>query len=483
MKWLTLKDIGGITLSALFLTLAFHTSSFSFLAFIFLLPLLLVANSRKKAFFYFYFCGWLHYFLSLGWLASVSKLGFILLVFYFALFWGLFGYLSWCFFSPSSLFGLSFLWVVMEYMRSYLLLGGFPWLIIGYTQYRNLSFIQSADLLGAEFVSFLVIMANFLIFTLLLKIRQKRQVWYFSLVSSLLVLLVNFSYGLLRLHENFSSQGHLAVEVIQPAAPDSNSYIRRQQVVSDIIKLVKNTSPHHLVILPEAAFPFIVEDKYHLPLFALSRDIIVGALRQEADSIYNSLFLFKFRKSQLEIYDKHHLVPFGEYVPGRHLLRFIKALNEIENMRPGRDTRLLTYQKAKIGPLICFEDVFPLLVAREAERGANVFVNITDESWFGGKEEMVQHLQAAVFRAVEQRRFLIRSANTGISCIITPWGYIRNFSSRLKHINRRDVLTANIFLCSFPTLYSKIKDSFVWFSFAVVLLIVVRRRRGYGCRN
>ncbi len=124
-------------------------------------------------------------------------------------------------------------------------------------------------------------------------------------------------------------------------------------------------------------------------------------------------------------YDKRHLVPFGEYLPLKHIFFFFKKLTgSIGDFTPGNKNTLLRFGNVRIGTLICYEIIFPQLAAADVRHGANLLVTITDDAWFGDTSAPYQHLSMAVFRAVEDERYVVRAANTGITAVISPTGRI-----------------------------------------------------------
>jgi apolipoprotein N-acyltransferase len=140
---------------------------------------------------------------------------------------------------------------------------------------------------------------------------------------------------------------------------------------------------------------------------------------------YNRAYLISPDGTPPQHYDKVHLVPFGEYVPFKTLLSFVNRLvSAAGDFEEGEKIAPLNHEDLSIGVLICFEAIFPEIARVHTQRGANILVNITNDAWFGKTSAPYQHLAMAVFRAVENRRPLIRSANTGFSAFIGPQGKI-----------------------------------------------------------
>jgi apolipoprotein N-acyltransferase len=152
---------------------------------------------------------------------------------------------------------------------------------------------------------------------------------------------------------------------------------------------------------------------------------LIGAVENSRGRYYNSAYLVKPTGDILTPYRKLHLVPFGEFIPFRKFLSpFISVVNETGDFSSGDSYRLLKAGKVKIATGICFEDVFPRLTGKFISKGANVYVNITNDGWYLKSAGAYQHFAHSVFRAVENRIYVIRAANTGISAIISPYGRI-----------------------------------------------------------
>ena len=205
--------------------------------------------------------------------------------------------------------------------------------------------------------------------------------------------------------------------------------------------LAEGRNPPALFVWPETALPFPVNNN---PYFnALKREFIekdriwllagapfykrvAGPAPSGEDQgilSYNSAYLINPEGVAIDRYDKQHLVPFGEYIPFRRFLPLPGPLvDNIGDFSTGRPEKPLSCQGAEIGVLICFESIFPELAREWTATGANLLVNITNDAWFGRSSAPWQHLSMAVFRAVENRRSLVRSANTGVSAFIDPLG-------------------------------------------------------------
>ena len=191
-----------------------------------------------------------------------------------------------------------------------------------------------------------------------------------------------------------------------------------------------------LIIWPETSAPGYLPDEADIfwRIRDLVRDlevpILLGAptLDDEGIRFYNSAILMSKKGKTIQQHDKLHRVPFGEYIPFERYLNWLRDLIPIEigDFSRGTEFTIFSLQEkpVKFGVLICFEDIFPGLVRRFVKKGSRIIVNITNDAWFMKTSAPYQHAQASVFRAIENRVNVIRSANTGLSCFITPEGEI-----------------------------------------------------------
>ncbi|RME05189.1 MAG: apolipoprotein N-acyltransferase, partial [Deltaproteobacteria bacterium] len=169
-------------------------------------------------------------------------------------------------------------------------------------------------------------------------------------------------------------------------------------------------------------------------------------------------------------YDKVHLVPFGEYLPAwiEKLLPFARNLTEAAgNFSPGEKTRLLTIEGTPFGTFICYEAIFPDLVRRFVKEGAKFLVNITNDAWFGPTSAPYQHLDMVAMRAVENKVFVARAANTGVTALIEPTGRVR----QATRIFEPAWITDEVVFLSMGTLYSRIGDLFAWIALGISLFL------------
>jgi apolipoprotein N-acyltransferase len=511
-----------LTLSATALILSYPKVSWSLLAWVAFLPFFKSIEgcpSRERlragylfgflvslAVFYWVTFSMRHYG-HLNLLTSVSML--VLMALYLALYPALF-FWAWGF-RPArglfQLFSVPAFWVVLEFLRSKLLTG-FPWALLGYTQSEQLPIIQIAELSGVYGLSFLILLVNQALFQLFFSEESRRpwkEKWPEGFVPALLICLVLF-FGWQRLSGEFlenSKAPKLDVSVIQgnidqslkwnPAYQDQTidiyTYLTKKSLEktdgSNGALPLENPSPP-LVIWPETAVPFyFLNEGRHTPrLFDLAREtgayLLFGspAFGQEGPRrhYFNRAYLLS-PEGRINYYDKVHLVPFGEYVPLKRLLPFVNRLVEsIGDFTPGRAGHLLVHPRARIGVLICFETIFPELSRACKQDGCNLLVNITNDAWFGRTSAPYQHLSMLVFRAVENRTWVARAANTGFSAFIDSTGRVQDKSSLFE----KAALPAIIPLRNTATLYSRYGD---WLAYGCLLLAAAWLLTFYFSRN
>ncbi|MDD5254655.1 MAG: apolipoprotein N-acyltransferase [Candidatus Omnitrophica bacterium] len=436
------KDLSLCFISAILLLLAFPPFNFEWCAWVAFLPFFKALQGKER--FEAFLLGYAHGFVFWGgliyWLVHVTALGTFVLVLYLSCFWGIFGLCVSLFgkrrggqviFIPAS-------WVMLEYARSYLF-SGFPWALLGYSQYLNIPLIQVADITGSWGVSFLLVMFNFAAYAGWRErpdlIRAAKKTF-----PAVVILAAVFCYGFYTLHHRPSTVGYrpLKISVIQGNIPQELKWApgARYEIISryrELTRLAAESGPA-LIVWPEAASPvFLGEDtELFKEIFGIARSsglpLLIGSVVREGDRYFNSALFIDAAGGLSGRYDKLHLVPFGEYIPLRDIFPFLETIAPIGDIEQGKAYTLFSLPvpdsdtAAKFSALICFEDLFPELSRRFVQRGAGFLVNITNDAWYKKSPAAEQHLQASVMRAVENRRYLVRAANTGISGFISPEG-------------------------------------------------------------
>jgi apolipoprotein N-acyltransferase len=174
-------------------------------------------------------------------------------------------------------------------------------------------------------------------------------------------------------------------------------------------------------------------------------------------------------------YDKVHLVPYGEYVPLRPFFPFLNKLVEgAGDFQKGKHITPLPMGKYAVGVLICYEGIFPWIGREYKRKGADLLVNITNDAWFGSTSAPYQHMSMTVFRAVENRTFLLRSANTGITAIVSPTGEI----VKQTELFTRTFLKGSVKFLDRKTIYTLYGDIFVYVCLILLVLIILTAKKG-----
>jgi apolipoprotein N-acyltransferase len=357
------------------------------------------------------------------------------------------------------------LWVTAEWMRGRLL-GGFPWGLVGYSQYAVLPLIQVAELTGVYGVSFVVVAVNAAVAgTLVLSWRRA----VVGLLAATGLLGATLAFGWHRLSEA-APAAPVSITLMQPAIEqplkwDPSHQARTLTIYLELTRRAAGTRPD-LIVWPETAAPTPLRTDPELQgeLEELSAragaPILVGSIDVAEDSpprIFNTAFLVT-AKGIAGRYDKIKLVPFGEYVPLSSLIGFVRGWAEfIADLEAGQRPLVFAGPPAPFGVVICYEGIFPELVREFVRGGARFMVNMTNDGWFGRTSGPWQHLSMYSFRAVEHRIAFARAANTGVSAFIAPTGRV----VRQLGLFDRGVLRDVVPLSTGPTLYTRLGDWFV----------------------
>jgi len=496
-------------LSGLLLTLACPKSGLFWLAWFALLPLLLaLRNLSPLNGFYLGFCaGLTHYLTLVYWLAhTMQTYGHLpvylslpvlfVLAAYLALYIAFFSMMvtRLCAMPLTLLLTVPFLWVSLEYVRTFLFTG-FPWELIGYTQFNVLPLIQISDILGVYGVSFCIAFGNAVIFVMFLYLTKNdwqentvtKRFAAASILSFAVILALVWFYGTRRIHavDKLSADSPSAkVAVVQGNIDQAVKWKPAFQHSSTLkyIKLSLQAKQHKpdLIVWPETATPFYFLHHKELSLLVLKgvedigTDFLIGSPSfrsgEHGLEYYNSAYLVGPKGNVYGRYNKAHLVPFGEYVPLKKWLPFIdKMVAGVGDFRPGKKGHTLPWGNYRLGIQICYEIIFPDLARAMTKNNAALLVNITNDAWYGKTSAPYQHFSMTIFRAVENRRALIRAANTGISGFIDPAGRVVAATQLFEEA----LLTQSVPLLQTTTFYSRFGDLFAIFCLAATLLLAL----------
>ncbi|MCX5687688.1 MAG: apolipoprotein N-acyltransferase [Candidatus Omnitrophica bacterium] len=433
-----------IILSAFLLIFSFPNFNFNFLAFFGFVPLFFAIENKspKKAFLISYITGFIFYIGVLYWLYHVTVIGLVIICLYLAIYFGIFG-------MAVSRFGVlvaPITWIILEYIQAHLPIMGFGWALLGYSQYKNLLLIQIADFSGVYGVSFVVMMVNVTAWKLIVAVTESRKKnmrsMLYILCSMVLVLALVYGYSFVRLSEKDNFKNATKVSVIQGNVPqelkwDPDAQNMIIEKYSALTKMAALDSPD-LIVWPETSFPgfFEIDKDMTGRVLNLAKEtktqLLAGVNAENNEKYFNSAAFISREGNIIDRYDKIHLVPFGEYVPFSNKFPALHklVLGELGEFTPGKEFKIFKLQAAggrpqvEFGTLICFEDIFPELAKKFVKNGAKFLVVITNDAWYGKSGAAYQHAACSVFRAIENRVPIVRSANTGYSCFIDSRGRI-----------------------------------------------------------
>lgn len=384
------------------------------------------------------------------------------------------------------------LWVGIEYLRSLGYLG-LPIGLAGYQLIPNLYLIQSASIFGIYGLSFYVLLINCLLFLLLQKGRSRTG--RFSLLVSILVLIFgNLFYGQYVLGKDHVVQEQTAAIIQANIKPDRKwdvKFIERNIEQHEKLSRLALGEEPDLIIWPETAVAcFLLHPAresllkriesfaadIQTPLLIGTQDIKVDANGKAA---FNSAILISKEGNVVRKYDKMKLVPFVERAPANAL---IPVLRKVEGLMPiyvpGKRLTLFENKGTKFSTIICYEALFPRLIRKFVKGGAQWIVNITNDEPALGDKKFYYKVNAdmTIIRAIENRRSIVRAANTGISMFIDPYGRVKE---RLP-VNTEGYLSASIPINTETTLYHRFGDIIVFFSFGAVIIGIAKSWKTEG---
>ena len=400
---------------------------------------------------------------------------------------------------PFALLAAPLIWVSFEFIRSNLSFLSLPWAILAHSQYRFPLLIQSASILGTYGISFAIVLVNSGVaaICLLLLFRKGQEgtrrgmgkVIYTALSVVTIILVFGFVYL-----DQPNEGPPLKISVVQANIAQDKKWDPQfaSTIMSTYHRLTREAaaSDPDLIVWPETATPKAIN--YDPALMKQVAEIAAGVdttlllgssnlhkfkpAEPESAKYKNSAFLIDpKRKGQPEKpYDKIRLLPFGEYLPhGDKIPWTLLGIPAAPNFLPGEEIRLFRLKKIPFGVPICWENIFDADARRFVDKGAEFLVNITNEAWFGHSAAPYQFLSMNIFRAVENNRYVVRCANTGVSCLIDSRGRILNRvrDQDNNDVNVEGVLTGVVFPSSSKTVFNRYGNWFAWLCVSGTCLI------------
>lgn len=451
--------------SGLLLTLCFPDPGLHYLAFVALCPLIisLAPMTVRQSFLAGFAAGFVHFTTLIYWIVPtlstfgglhilLSVCALALLCLYLALYPALFAWgLKKLAPSPAIMpLAGACLWTGLEFVRTHLFTG-FPWGILGYSQFADRFLVQMADVTGVLGISFVLVLCNTLISTVWIQITTNGSIMgrhlflrlYLCVSYTFFILAAAYVYGILRIPlvtQQMAAAPKPVFAVVQGNIRQDLKWSRafRRTTIEKYgsMSLEAARFTPDLIIWPETALPFYYGHDLDLSnqvdryVRRAKTHFLMGspAVETSGDQVryFNRVFMLNQLSIPVGTYDKTHLVPFGEYIPFQELLFFLEKLTQqAGNFSQGESGFVpLGFKQHKTGILICFEILFPSISRQFVKNGADILTTVTNDAWFGTTSAPAQHFSIAVLRAVENRRSVVRAANTGISGFIDPIGQV-----------------------------------------------------------
>lgn len=401
-------------------------------------------------------------------------------------------------------FLLASAWVTIEVLRG-MIFSGWGWNTLGHALHAQWALIQIAEFTGVPGLSFLVAFTNVIViatarrFVVETQVKKVRPHYDFTITMAAIVGIIGYGVRAVQTKPESTS---VRVALVQPNIPREQKFNAEfAQITFDQftrLSQVGLSAKPDLIIWPESSMPdpMLPDEpsfKFVMDLVAATKvDLLLGAIDEDEKAAYNAAMLVSEGGERTQLYRKMHLVPFGEYIPGRHLIPGIARI--VGDQVPsdfGFGVEHTVFETSRpdlhVAPLICFEDTIGELTRQFVLRGANLLANITNDGWFLRSAGSQQHLANAVFRCVETRLPMVRAANTGVTCIINSYGRITQIlldDSGSQYTE--GVLTGDVavpinyqptFYVQHGELFSYVCVGVTALTFGFVLLQALRRRR------
>jgi apolipoprotein N-acyltransferase len=518
-----LKDFIFIAISSALLVLSFPEFNLGILAWISLIPLLLAISEKRPAYGFVLstICGIFFFLGVFRWILVIRGYTLLhhgLLALYLGSYFGFFG-LIFCFIGRRrgpgwALFAAPFIWICLEYIRSRFLFLALPWGLLGHTQYRYPLVIQIAAITGTYGISFWVVMVNAALASWVFPLVRHREPAQKSpeinldarphrpllIYTAIIFTALTFIYGYVTVSGPIVGES-VRISAIQGNIEQSRKFDSRfadeiMRIYTSMTREAAEYTPD-LIVWPETATPGSVSRNLNLrteiahlvgdtgvPVLTGSAEYQKFEKSEDAEGNYfNSAILFEpqsgFEKPQQ--YNKIRLFPFGEYLPYHQMIPWARLnVPRLGHYLPGGQFTVFELPAFRFSTTICWENVFADVVRQFVRQGAECIINITNEGHFGKTAAPYQLTAISVFRAVENRIFIVRCGNTGVSCVIDPYGRIldRVKNDRGEDIFIRGILKTEIVPLKSETIYTRFGEIAVWVGFLgsfIILLPVIYR--------
>ncbi len=391
----------------------------------------------------------------------------------------------------NSIYLLPIFWSSMEFLSSIEKNTAFLWLTPAHSMINYSHIIQIADIGGSYIITTFVIFSSIFIYKIIVENKKQKII---NSILFLIMFLFVFIYGQIRLNQNFGNN-NVRIAIIQPNMPafikQGGRHFRgyRGKIIENYLKKIHNVD---LIVLPETASPVYLQrhSKFRdfLQEYAKQNktNILIGSLRMKYIRnkkhflYYNSAFLIN---DTISFYDKIRPLGFAERLPFDDKLTFLRKIPLGQgDFSPGNNYKVFTINDTiKFSTYICFESIFPTMASEFARNGAEFLINISEDIWFKGTIGPYQHFAVGRLRSVENRRYLLRASNPGISAIIDPKGNI------IKQIDlyNSGIIRGKITLNNKLTFYTKYNNIIpkIFILFLLIFYLTKYMRRHYYERN
>ena len=499
--------LAAAALSGILLALSFPKYGHPAIAWIALTPLLVALSrpvSLSRSFWLGLLTGTIYLWGTLYWLSTVmSRYGGINLagsmainavfIAYLALYPALFAVIVrrlMMAFGSAALIAVPLVWTATELGRMYVFTG-FPWVLLGYSQATVLPIAQAASVVGVFGVSAIVAAASAALAGVVIARAYRPAA---LVLAGILLMAV---WGNVRANDAELTRGGqpIRVGVIQPNVLEEERETagKAPEILARDLSLTREVLSNNvaLVVWPESGLsPYAIEEHpdaaqaiRHIAQEARV-PILVGSDqyewrtsegKREVARSFNAAFMIRADGTTGAVYRKIHLVPWGEYVPLKDWLTFVGPLVQAigRGFDAGDTMTLLPFGNHPISTSICYEIIYPDLVRRFVLQGSELLTTITNDSWFGATSAPYQHFEQAAMRAIEEGRYLVRSANTGVSGIVDPYGHVLARTD----IFHPAVVVGDVRLLRATTIYTRIGDVFAYASVIITAALLAMARR------
>ncbi len=389
--------------------------------------------------------------------------------------------------SPLFAWSAASIWTLLEWVQNWMI-SGFPWQLLGYSQYLNLPLLQLSAITGVYGLSFLIALVN----AALAQALWHRTVSTYLALPLLLLGSIHL-WGLYRLNAMDQQRPPtLKVGIIQGnISQDRKWKVNRLNWTSnhyaELTRKLAIAEQPELIIYPETALPLYFNDAFYAPytdpIIALAPEldipILLGSLHGDVQNrqapTYNRAFLIDTSGEVVDFADKVHLVPFGEFLPFPWIFQYLEGLTaESGTFTHGDQHKALDLPDSDIsfGVFICYESIFPEITRALMQHNPDFLVNTTNDAWFGTTAAPHQHWAQVVLRAVESGRAVVRAANTGISGLVQPSGRIAHASGLFS----TETFSVNVPLHQGQTIYARFGDVLLVICALFLSLIIYRQK-------